>query len=272
MKSLSILTLNPPGSQVTVDKPSAPTATSSSNSTSTEWTLTESARHFATVWSSAVACVGEHEWLLADMEGNLVVLRRNVNGVTAEDRKRLEMIAEYRLGEVVNKIVPILPPGSAAAKAAALTKKTRTTLIANEKNTSTTNGTRLACTGPIVTPTAFLATVEGGVYLHANISPAFLDPLMRLQAALASRIKAPGHMPWARYRAVRTEVREGEESFRWVDGEVVEGVLGLTDDDGEAILAEVVAEVNAGLGISNGKGEVTVQEIRGWAEALRRLY
>ena len=239
----------------------------------------EIARHFATVWSSAVACTGENEWLLADMEGNLMVLRRNTNGPTAEDRKRLEVISEFRLGEVVNKIKPIMSPavlanimaehapGKGKARAGTATTAREPALkeahsaLDVEQPASTTSRT-----GPLVYPTAFLATVEGGVYLHGTINPSYTDLLLRLQSAITSRIQAPGHMPWSNFRAVRTEVREAEEPYRVVDGEVLELVLGI----GEDVLEEVVGELNAGsTGVGGGVGK---EQVKAWVEGLRRLY
>ena len=199
-----------------------------------EWELTEVARHFATLWSSAVTNIGENEWLVADMEGNLVILRRNVGGVTEDDRRRLEVVSEGRLGEIVNTIVPVHVPRERA-------------------------GSTTAKPGPVVVPKAFLATVEGGVYMMGSISPSYQDLLMRLQNAVAARIESPGYMPWAKYRAFKTEVREGDEPYRFVDGELVEMVLGL--DDG--MMEDVCKELGSGVG---------VEEIRAMAEGLRRLH
>lgn len=84
-------------------------------------TLTEIARHFQTVWTTAVAQIEENTFLEADAEGNLLVLQRNTNGVTEDDRKRLEVTSEIRLGEMVNRIklfeVPTLPHAVVIPKA-----------------------------------------------------------------------------------------------------------------------------------------------------------
>lgn len=66
--------------------------------------LTEVARHFQTVWGTGVACIADDTFLESDAEGNLIVLRRNVNGVTEDDRRRLEVTSEISLGEMVNRI------------------------------------------------------------------------------------------------------------------------------------------------------------------------
>lgn len=70
----------------------------------------EVARHFATVWTTAVADIGSNQWLVSDAEGNLIVLRRNVDGITEEDRRRLEVTSELLLGEMVNRIRPVNIP------------------------------------------------------------------------------------------------------------------------------------------------------------------
>lgn len=78
-------------------------------------TLTEIARHFETAWSTAVAYIDEHTWLESDAEGNLMVLRQNVGGITPDDKRILHTISEIRLGEMVNKIqrVEVEESGSA---------------------------------------------------------------------------------------------------------------------------------------------------------------
>jgi DNA damage-binding protein 1 len=66
--------------------------------------LTEVARHFQTLWSTAVGLVAPSTYLVSDGEGNLVVLTRNTEGVTNLDRQMLQPISEFRLGEMVNRI------------------------------------------------------------------------------------------------------------------------------------------------------------------------
>jgi DNA damage-binding protein 1 len=232
MKSVSILVLVPPPPN-----------------TGFSWTLTESARHFATMWSSSVSVIGDNEWVAADMEGNLVVVRRNVNGVTDDDRKRLEVTSELRLGEIVNSIVPVRTPAE-------------TILTTRGRGSSTTTNPNVAAnarTGPVVKPAAFLATVEGGVYMLGIIGSEYQDLLMRLQQAVAARIKGLGYMPWAKYRAFKNEAREADEPFRFVDGELVEGFLNLTPED----MADVVKELGSGI---------DMERVKSMLEGLKRLH
>lgn len=66
--------------------------------------LTEVARHYQTTWATAVAEVDENTYLESDAEGNLLLLSRDQNGVTEDDKKRLNVNGEMLLGEMVNRI------------------------------------------------------------------------------------------------------------------------------------------------------------------------
>jgi DNA damage-binding protein 1 len=72
--------------------------------------LKEIGRHYQTVWSTAVASVDKDTFLLSEAEGNLIVLSRNTNGVTDQDKHRLVPTSEIALGEMVNRIRPIHIP------------------------------------------------------------------------------------------------------------------------------------------------------------------
>ncbi|KAI1624436.1 DNA damage-binding protein 1 [Exophiala viscosa] len=248
MKSLSILQVVPP------------------NSTNPEYKLRETSRHFATVWSSATAAIAENEWVVADMEGNLITLRQGTqDGTEADYRRRLEVTGEFRLGEVVNKMVP-LSSTPAPSQHKSTGKDTKMTdadggEIAGKRSLDP----KMPRVGPLVTPRAFAATVEGAIYMLATINPAYVNVLLLLQSALASRVQAPGYMPWTKFRAWKTEVMEKDEPFRVVDGEMVEqGLLALDDQQLETVLREG--------GLMEQALNVSVQEARAWGDELRRLY
>lgn len=67
-------------------------------------TLVEIARHHQSCWATAVVSLGNDEWLESDQEGNLILLKRNLEGMTDSDRRRLDVIAEANLGEMLNCI------------------------------------------------------------------------------------------------------------------------------------------------------------------------
>ncbi|KAF2152561.1 hypothetical protein K461DRAFT_321547 [Myriangium duriaei CBS 260.36] len=186
--------------------------------------LVESGRHFETAWATAVAHVDENTYLEADAEGNLVVLNQDTSGVSEDDRRRLRVTSEMLLGEMVNRIrrIDVQPTP-----------------------------------GALVIPRAFLATVEGAIYLFALIAPQAQDLLMRLQQNMAEYVQSPGNVPFNRYRAFKNSVRESEEPNRFVDGELIERFL---DCD-----AETQDRIVQGLGPS-------VEDVRVMVENLKRLH
>ena len=191
-------------------------------------TLTEIARHYETLWGTAIANVAENTYLESDAEGNLVVLQHDVNGFSDEDRRRLRVTSDLHLGEMVNRIrrIDVTPTPNA-----------------------------------IVIPRAFLATVEGSIYLFALIAPGKQDLLIRLQGKMAEVVKSPGGVPFAKFRGFRTQVRDmGEEGpGRFVDGELIERFLDCSED----VQREVIKDLPGGMG---------VEEVRGLIEGLRRIH
>ena len=103
----------------------------------------------------------------------------------------------------------------------------------------------------------FVPQTEGSIYLFALIHPSKQDLLMRLQSAIAARVHSPGNIPFNKFRAFRIEVREAEEPYRFVDGELVEKFL----DVSPALQEEIVG----GLGVE-------VEEVRAMVEGLRHLH
>lgn len=172
--------------------------------------------------------MAENTFLQSDAEGNLVVLQHDVNGFSEEDKRRLRVTSEMLLGEMVNRIRRI--------------------------DVSPTPGA-------IVIPRAFLATVEGSIYLFALIAPGKQDLLIRMQGKMAELVKAPGGVPFAKFRGFRNAVRDsGEEGpSRFVDGELIEKFL----DCGDEVQMEIVRDLPGGLG---------VEEVRGLVEGLKRIH
>jgi len=188
-------------------------------------TLIEVARHFQTTWGTAVALVDANTYLQSDAEGNLMVLHQDVKGEEGhvEDQRRLAVTSELQLGEMVNRIRRIDVPVPDIAT---------------------------------VVPRAFVATVEGSIYLFALIAKGKQDLLMRMQAVMARYVHSPGDVEFMKYRAFRNQVREEKEPFRFVDGELIERFL----ECGEELQQKIVDELGIGL-----------EETRKMVEGLRRL-
>jgi DNA damage-binding protein 1 len=206
--------------------------------------LVEVARHFTVAWSTACAEVDENTYLESDAEGNIMVLYREPKGVTEEDRRRLNISSEMLLGEMVNRIRRIdvaTAPGAAVVPRAFM-------------------GTVSPIQPHLISPSSHLLMldqVEGSIYLFALISQNYLDLLITLQSNLGTLVAAPGDMDFAKYRAVKNQVREEEEPMRFVDGELIERFL-----DCEESVQEKAIE---GLGVG-------LEEVRALVEGLRRLH
>ncbi|RKF55110.1 DNA damage-binding protein 1a [Golovinomyces cichoracearum] len=154
--------------------------------------LVEIARHYQAYWATAASHLGDESYLESDQEGNLIILRRNIEGLTAEDKRRLNITGEFHLGEMVNRIqrVQMKPKFNA-----------------------------------VVIPRAFLATTEGSIYLLSAIPFSTQDLLFNLQNSIASHVKTLGNIDFNSYRSFRNKDREATEPFRFVDGELIERFL-----------------------------------------------
>ncbi|KAI2622197.1 mono-functional DNA-alkylating methyl methanesulfonate N-term-domain-containing protein [Hypomontagnella submonticulosa] len=181
-----------------------------SNEGSTKAKLVEVSRHYQSVWATAVCHVDGDSWLESDAQGNLLVLRRNLDGVTIEDKRRMEVTSEINLGEMVNKIRKITVDASENAA---------------------------------VVPRAFLGTTEGGVYLFGLVSPKYQDLLMRFQNKLAEAVETTGNILFSRYRSFRNEERESDGPFRFIDGEFLERFLDIDEKTQAEICAGLGPDV-----------------------------
>ncbi|KAG0652707.1 UV-damaged DNA-binding 1 [Hyphodiscus hymeniophilus] len=158
--------------------------------------LVEVARHHQSCWSTAVTHIEGNSYLESDAEGNLIVLKRNVEGVLFEDKKRMEVTSEMNLGEQVNTIRQINVEVSPNA---------------------------------MIVPKAFLATTEGSIYLFSIIAAGSQNILMELQNRMSSIIQTLGNMDFYTYRSFKNGERESAEPFRFVDGELIERFLDVDE-------------------------------------------
>ncbi|KAM0325958.1 hypothetical protein ACHAQA_007263 [Verticillium albo-atrum] len=194
--------------------------------------MIERARHFEYIWATAVCSLGEDAWLEADAQGNLVILERQPDAATEHDQKQMRTTSEMHLGEQVNTIQALQIAGLQS---------------------------------DIIVPKAFLATVEGSLYVLANISPEYQSILLPFQERLAGVVRYLGQAApedsegpsFSRWRGFRNAKRAAEAPFRFVDGELIERFLDLDE-----IRQEAVVE---GLGPS-------VEAMRNMVEELRRMH
>lgn len=210
-------------------------------------TLMEVARHYQSAWSTAICHIEDQSWLVTDAQGNLIVLRRNPDGPTLEDQRRMEMTSEMNLGEMVNCVrkvaVETSPNAMVYPKAFVGTVKpfpTPSGPPSNHKSSRLTN-----------------QQVEGSVYLLGTVAPHAQDLLLRFQSRLADVVQTAGELNFDKYRAFRNAERAGEGPFRFLDGELLERFLDMDE--------EMQLEVCLGLGPS-------VEDMRNNIEELKRMH
>lgn len=66
--------------------------------------LEEVARIYQPLWTTAVEMWDKDTVISGDAEGNMSIWRRDMHGVTEEDRKRLQLVGDMRIGELINRI------------------------------------------------------------------------------------------------------------------------------------------------------------------------
>lgn len=77
--------------------------------------LKEVGRHYAPAWATSVCHFDANSWLESDAQGNLLILERNEAGFTEDDKRRMRLTSEFRLGEIVNKARKVTVDASANA-------------------------------------------------------------------------------------------------------------------------------------------------------------
>lgn len=80
---------------------------------------------------------------------------------------------------------------------------------------------------------------------------------MRLQSRMSEFIHGLGNLPFNKYRSLKNGDRETDEPFRFVDGELIERFLDISEDLQE--------EICKGLGPN-------VEDMRGIIEELKRAH
>ena len=80
-----------------------------------------------------------------------------------------------------------------------------------------------------------------------------------------------GHVPWKTYRAFKNQVREAEEPFRFVDGELIEAFLDLKPELQQEVVGKAVGLIKAVDKDVKGVND-DIGWVRNLVEQLRRLH
>ncbi|KAK7203264.1 CPSF A subunit region-domain-containing protein [Myxozyma melibiosi] len=176
-----------------------------------DYQFKEVARHYEPMWMTDVEMLNDHMMIGGEAEGNLVMFEYDSSDTgkktTRDDEPPLlEVYSRMQIGQVVNRIRRIRPEPVSSVE------------------------------HPIITPEAYFATREGGIYLFARISPDQVNTLVSLQENLSAYIKSPGNLSLVEFRRFRNQRYNPGELQRFVDGDYIEQFLELDDDAKEAIV------------------------------------
>ncbi|KAK9457102.1 CPSF A subunit region-domain-containing protein [Dipodascopsis uninucleata] len=220
---------------------------SDSSSKSEEYIFEEVSRHFEPMWMTDIEIIDESTSIGAEAEGNIVVFHNTAvednDGQEREtshsflsheyDQSLLEIVSSMKVGEVVNKI----------------------RRVKHSANMSFSSQT--------VTPQAYFATRDGGIYLYGKIRQEFVDTLINLQSNMSKVLNSAGNMSLLEHRAFSNVRRRLYEPLRFVDGDFIEQFLELSVEE-----RQLIVEGNNG-GINLGFGVDQITEV---IEDLKRLH
>lgn len=152
---------------------------------------------------TAVSVVSDSHFLGAENSMNLFVLAKNNEAVSDEERERLDVVAEYHLGDLVNR----LRPGALAAPI-------------NDAHSF---------------PSTLFATVAGSIGIIAHLDDAHFTFFRSVQDAVRKH-STRGVFSHQDYRRFENERRHASDAG-FIDGDLVESLLAA-----DASLQSVVAK------------------------------
>ncbi|GIL77367.1 hypothetical protein Vretimale_2808 [Volvox reticuliferus] len=181
-------------------------------------------------WTTAVEALDDDTYTYADNLLNLVVVRRNAESATDEERARLQVVGEFHTGTFINRLrhgsLLMRPPDSEFASLPA--------------------------------PLIFGGT-DGRLGIVARLPPALYDMLTKMQSALRTVVRGVGglsHEAWCAF----SNHRHTAEARGFVDGDLIETFLDLGPED-----AALVASL---MGGSEHSVEELTRKVEDLARAL----
>ena len=185
--------------------------------------MREVCRDYGSMWTTASATLDSRHYLACENMYNLYTCRRDPNAVTDDERRRLEFVGGFHLGEHVNRF----REGSLVMRASAASSGSISSL----------------------TPKLVFGCVSGMLGVVASVNHDEFAVLSRLQAAAIKVLQGVGDMPYNPWRKFVTSSR-ADECRNFIDGDVVESILDMSRDDAERVWAEATAMYGR-----NGGGE-----------------
>jgi DNA damage-binding protein 1 len=148
---------------------------------------------------TAVEMLDDDTFLGAENSHNLIVVRKNGDAATDEERQRLDIVGEFHLGEFVNRF-------------------RRGSLVM-----------RLPDSDLAKVPTMLFGTINGVIGVVASLPADQYAFLARLQEALCSTVRGVGGLSWAAWRNFGNELRNADVR-NFIDGDLIECVRSCSRD------------------------------------------
>ncbi|KAL7749656.1 hypothetical protein RI367_004884 [Sorochytrium milnesiophthora] len=162
--------------------------------------LTVVAKDPMPMWCSAVADFDDENYIASDANYNLVVTRRNAGAMQDDEKRRLEVVGRFHIGELINKI----RHGS---------------IRANYHESQS-----------IVKEQFVYGSVNGTIGILGTLNESDFSLLSTLAREVAAVYPSIGGLSFDAYRSF-ADSRKQESAHGFVDGDMVERFLDLSDQD-----------------------------------------
>ncbi|POG81286.1 uncharacterized protein OCT59_022028 [Rhizophagus irregularis] len=151
-------------------------------------------------WLLAIEALDDEEFIASDADHNLFTLRKNSDSTDEEERKKLEEVGAFHLGDQINRI----RHGS---------------LAMNNPDIE-----------PIASRTLLFCTVSGAIGVIATISEERFNFLQKLEHCIDKTIGPIGGLTHSDWRVFQNEYRS-REVRDFIDGDLIESFLDLPRKD-----------------------------------------
>ncbi|ORX91440.1 DNA damage-binding protein 1-like protein [Basidiobolus meristosporus CBS 931.73] len=195
-------------------------------------TIEEISKDYNSNWMSAVEALDDDLYIGSEIGFNLFTVRKNAEATTDEERRRLETVGQFHLGEFVNKF----RHGS---------------LVMNQPDNET----------PAISSLLF-GTANGSIGVVASLPQDQYNFLLQVQSNLTKVIHGVGGLDHQEWRAFQNE-RKTVACHGFLDGDLIECFLDLKKERME----DVVTGIDGGAPL-----KTTVEELTKIIEGLARIH
>jgi len=197
-----------------------------------EGTMEEIARDNNFYWMSDIEVVDQDVTIGAENEYNIFTVRRNTTSENEEERRTLEVVGRYHVGDLINRF----HHGSLVMNTAAKTTDNDDVDMSGKKDNGS-KSTRDGKLEDILKPIIY-ATVSGAIGIIARLTKEQYDYFLQIQEAMNTVVKGVGFFKHEDYRAFKIAGRK-EKANNFLDGDLIESFLDLRKERQRQVAAEV---------------------------------